>query len=311
MQFCYKTAFCSLVAPHWAWRGGMATRKPEAGASRATPSAPSKTIVLADDDGTIVEALGELLRNKDYEVHGASDGLEALRAIRKLKPDCVILDIVMPKLDGSRVCAMIRHDPHLRHIPVIVLSALSPEQLRRFPALSADAYVAKASLAVMANNVLRALKHLEERGRGDLGGGIFGYEGFRARNLIGQMLSARHHWDTLIRSFPHAVLELDAEGQILMANTEAARIIGRQESRMIGEPLAVLLPPRERQAFLEVLGELTKKRVGEQARMVATFGGREASLRLASAVEGGRCTGFLVTLEPVRPEGGGRKPERS
>src|SRR5512138_2603265 len=113
----------------------MATRKPEAGAGTATPSARSKTIVLADDDASIVEALGELLRNKDYEVHGAGDGLEALRAIRKLKPDFVILDIVMPKLDGSRVCAMIRHDPHLRHIPVIVLSALSPEQLRRFPAL--------------------------------------------------------------------------------------------------------------------------------------------------------------------------------
>jgi hypothetical protein len=95
-----------------------------------------------------------------------------------------------------------------------------------------------------------------------------------------------------------------------MANAEATRMIGRQESRMIGEPLAVLLAPRERQTLLETLRELTKKRVGEQMRMVATFDGREVSLRLASAVEAGECTGFLVTLEPVRPEGGGRKPER-
>lgn len=288
----------------------MPTRKTEAGTRKTEGSPQPRTIVLADDDGSILEGLGELLRNKDYEVHGARDGLEALRTIRRLKPDFVILDIVMPKLDGSRVCAMIRHDPQLRHTPIIALSALSPEQLRRFPALSADAYVAKGSLAAMAGNVLRAIKHLEERGRGDLEGGIFGYEGFRARSLIGELLAARQHWETLIRTFPHAVLELDAGGLILMANAEASRLLGKQESRLIGEPFAALFASRERRVVEELLAELAKDRLGDQARMAATLGGREVSVRLASAVEAGECSGVLATLEPVRPEGGGRKAER-
>jgi CheY-like chemotaxis protein len=281
----------------------MPGRKAADGTGKSNGAAVGKTIVLADEERAILDALGELLRHKDFIVHPASDGLEALCAIRRVKPDYVILDAVMPKLDGSRVCAMLRHDPLLRHIPVIALSALSPEQLRSFPALSADAYVAKAPLAVMAGNVLQAIKHLDERGRGDLGGGILGYEGFRARSLVSHMLAARQHWETLLRTFPHPVLELDAEGRILAANAEASRVLGRPESRLIGEPFAGLAEARDAEAVAGALADLGK-RLGDQSCVTAALGGRDLLLRLASAVEGGECTGILVTLEPVPADPG-------
>jgi PAS domain S-box-containing protein len=278
----------------------MATRKTEA----TEPTVqPPQTIVLADNDPLILEAIGELLRNKGYEVHAARDGLEALHSIRRVKPTYVILDIVMPKIDGSRVCGILRHDRQLRHTPIIALSALSPEQIRRFPALSADAYVAKAPLAVMANNLLLAIKYLDERGRGDLGGGIFGYEGFRARTLISELLSVRQHWDTLMRMFTHGILELDPDGLVLMANAEASRILGKKEVRLIAEPFAPLFSPRDRQVIEEILADLKKSRLAEECRIVTTLGGREVSVRLSVAVEEGECTGFLVTLETGRGEG--------
>jgi PAS domain S-box-containing protein len=283
----------------------MTTRKTEAGPGKADAARLPKTIVLADDDPGVRDPLAELLRHKGYGVQVARDGLEALRTIRATKSDYVILDIIMPKLDGSRVCAMIRQDPSLRHTPVIALSALSLEQLRRFSALSADAYVAKASLSVMAGNVLRAIKRLEEGGRGELGGGIFGYHGFRARSLVGQTLAARQHWETLVRSFPHGVLELDADGAILMANAEASRILGRQESRLIGEPFADLVAPRDKAAVEQTLAELAKPRLGEESRLTTTLGGVEAAVRLASAAEGGACSAILVTVEFQR---GGSRP---
>ena len=136
----------------------------------------AKSIVFADNDLLLLEAIGELLRNKGYEVHLACDGLEALRAIRRLKPNVVILDIVMPKIDGSRVCWLIRQDRQLRETPVIALSGLGPQDIRRFPELSADAYVAKGPLAVVGNNLLLAIRYLEESGPGHFEGGIFGYE---------------------------------------------------------------------------------------------------------------------------------------
>src|SRR5512134_1719311 len=95
----------------------------------------AKTIVFADNDPILLEAIPEMLQPKGYEVHVAKDGLEALQAVRRLKPAYLILDIVMPKIDGSRVCWLIRQDPGLRNTPIIAFSALGPEQIGRFPEL--------------------------------------------------------------------------------------------------------------------------------------------------------------------------------
>jgi len=135
-------------------------------------------IVLVDNDPIMLEVIGELLRSKGYEVHPARDGLEGLQAIRKLTPTYVLLDIVLPKIDGSRVCWLVRQDPRLRNTLIIALSGLSPEQIRRFPELSADAYVAKGPLAIVANNLILAISYLKEKGGGSFEGGIFGYEGY-------------------------------------------------------------------------------------------------------------------------------------
>ena len=128
---------------------------------KANGKGVTKTIVFADNDPILRDAIPELLKTKGYDVHVTQNGLETLQAIRRLKPSFVILDIVMPKLDGSRVCWLVRQDAELKNTPIIAFSALSPEQIRRFPELSADAYVAKGPLPVVANNLLLALKHLE------------------------------------------------------------------------------------------------------------------------------------------------------
>lgn len=263
----------------------------------------AKTILFADNDPILSEAIPELLQTKGYEVHATQDGLETLQAIRRLRPSCVILDIVMPKLDGSRVCWLIRQDPELKHTPIIAFSALSPEQIRRFPELSADAYVAKGPLAVVAKNLLMALKYLEEHGRGDLEGGIFGYEGFQSRRLISEMLGLKHYWETLFRIFEHGILGLDEEGRILFANPPASRLFERKEAQLIGEPLPTLVAPRDRQALRQALGELKKVRLPEDRHMEVTLGDLPVRLRIANLVAAGACAGLLVILESKAPRG--------
>jgi PAS domain S-box-containing protein len=265
---------------------------------------PAKTIVFADNDALLVEALGELLRDKGYEVHIARNGLEALLTIRKVKPDCVILDIVMPKVDGSRVCWLIRQDPSLRGTPVIALSGLSPQDIRRFPELSADAYVAKGPLAIIAGNILAALKYLEEKGRGDFGGGIFGYEGFRPRKMISEMLFMKRHWETLVRTFGYGVMELDSEGRILLANSAASELLGEKEARLIGTALPSLFQEQDRNAVQEILDRLTKARLPEVHQVVISLSNHKVSLRLASTVEDGECTGILCTMEATSSAAG-------
>jgi two-component system alkaline phosphatase synthesis response regulator PhoP len=274
----------------------MTGKKPD---DQSTP----KSIVLADHDPLLHEALGELLRDKGFEVHLARDGLEALLSIRKVKPNFVLLDIVMPKIDGSRVCWLIRQDLHLRNTPIIAVSGLSPQDIRRFHELSADAYVAKGPLAVMANNILSAIKFVEQGGRGDLvEGGIFGFEGFRPRQLISQMLLVKRHYESLMRSFDCGVIELDENGRILMANVWASKILGKKEQTLIGEALSSFVASKDRRSIQDHLDELSKARLPEECRVVACIQERELSLRFCSTVEDGKCNGTIVTIEPRSQE---------
>jgi PAS domain S-box-containing protein len=257
-----------------------------------------KTVVFADNDVLLLEAIPELLRTKGLDVYPARDGLEALQAIRKLKPSYVILDIVMPKIDGSRVCWLVRQEPNLRDTPIIAFSALGPQDIRRFPELSADAYVAKGPLGIVVQNILLAMKYVDDRGRGGFEGGIFGYEGFHPRKIISEMVLSKRHWEGLMRAFGAGVLELDQDGRILMANAGASEILGKKEIHLIAESLPSLFPARDRQVIQEMLNEVKKARLPEEFQMVVSVRSQELSLRFSSIVEEGECMGIVVTLEP-------------
>jgi diguanylate cyclase (GGDEF)-like protein len=84
----------------------------------------SKTVILvADDEDAMVHLLKNALESADYEVAVASNGQEALDALRKSPPDLALLDVKMPILSGFDVCREIKSDVFLRHIPVMLLTA--------------------------------------------------------------------------------------------------------------------------------------------------------------------------------------------
>lgn len=80
-------------------------------------------ILIADDEQTAVDILKSILEDKDYAVITAYDGEEAVKAVREQKPDLVILDVMMPKMNGYEVCEKIKKDPSTKDIPVIMLTA--------------------------------------------------------------------------------------------------------------------------------------------------------------------------------------------
>jgi two-component system, OmpR family, alkaline phosphatase synthesis response regulator PhoP len=82
-----------------------------------------KRILVVDDEIYIVHILEFSLTMEGYEVVTASDGEEALRRIAEDRPDLVVLDIMMPKLDGYEVCRRIRGEDETKLLPVILLSA--------------------------------------------------------------------------------------------------------------------------------------------------------------------------------------------
>lgn len=84
----------------------------------------SKKILVADDDERIVQMLKVRLEGAGYQVVGVSDGKEAMEMSRREKPDLIVLDILMPNMDGYSFVRNMKSDEALSKIPVIIFSAL-------------------------------------------------------------------------------------------------------------------------------------------------------------------------------------------
>ncbi|MGQ9888892.1 MAG: response regulator transcription factor [Aggregatilineales bacterium] len=84
-------------------------------------------VVIVEDESTLARNLAEKLRGDGFTVITAADGEDGLDKIRSEHPDLIILDIMLPRLDGLSICRIIRHDPSTAHIPIIMLTARGTE----------------------------------------------------------------------------------------------------------------------------------------------------------------------------------------
>jgi two-component system alkaline phosphatase synthesis response regulator PhoP len=84
-------------------------------------------VLVVDDEPDLVRVLEFGLRASGYTVESASDGQEGLKKAREIKPDVILLDLMLPKLDGYKVCRLLKFDDRFKHIPIIILSARTQE----------------------------------------------------------------------------------------------------------------------------------------------------------------------------------------
>ena len=86
-----------------------------------------RKILVVDDDVEIVEMLSYILKQAGYAIGTACNGIEALKKVRSLSPDLVLLDLMLPELDGFAVCETLRWHADTAKLPVIMLTAVSGE----------------------------------------------------------------------------------------------------------------------------------------------------------------------------------------
>ena len=111
------------------------------------------TILIVDDEPAILDLVRFTLEDAEVRVVEASDGVEALALARRLRPDLILLDVHMPRLDGLEACRQIRRDPALARTPIVMLTAAGQEADRaRGREAGADEYLTKpfSPLALLA-----------------------------------------------------------------------------------------------------------------------------------------------------------------
>ncbi len=104
----------------------------------------SKRVLVVDDEPNIVMTVADRLELNGYEVITAGDGMEALEKARNEKPDLIILDLMLPKMDGYKVCRDLKNDLEYKHIPIIMFTAktMAADEILGLE-MGADEYVKK------------------------------------------------------------------------------------------------------------------------------------------------------------------------
>ncbi|HEX4928184.1 MAG TPA: response regulator [Burkholderiales bacterium] len=118
-------------------------------------------VLIAEDDPNIVESLSFVLSRDGFQVQTALDGEEALRRLRSAPPDVLVLDVMLPKRNGFELLKLLKADPALRTLPVMVLTAKGQPQDRRMAeSLGAAAFMTKP---FSNTDVLSAVRRLVGR----------------------------------------------------------------------------------------------------------------------------------------------------
>jgi PAS domain S-box-containing protein len=227
---------------------GRPTLAPSAEAEGNLVAERGARIVLADDNADMREYVGRLL-SPHYRIETVPDGVAALAAIRREKPDLVLSDVMMPKLDGFQLLNAIRSDPALADVPVVMVSARAGEE-SRVEGLDAGAddylvkpFSARELLARVGATV--SLSRLRRQGQAAL-------------------TESEERYRQLVQALPGALYTTDAQGRITLYNPAAADLWGRTPevgedlwcgSCRIYRPDGTLLSPEEYPTARVVRGE--------------------------------------------------------
>jgi DNA-binding response OmpR family regulator len=127
----------------------------------------TKEILIVDDEPNIVVPIQFLLEQQGYRIMTAERGEDALDLIYQYKPDLVLLDIMLPGIDGYELCEIVRLNPNFRNIKIIFLTALGSEvEIAKGLTLGADAYITKPfSNAALVAKIKELLKKTYEDAR--------------------------------------------------------------------------------------------------------------------------------------------------
>ncbi|OGR83776.1 MAG: hypothetical protein A2901_09195 [Elusimicrobia bacterium RIFCSPLOWO2_01_FULL_54_10] len=103
-----------------------------------------RRILLVEDEPNVVELMEIFLSRRGYDIFNVVDGSLVIDKVREIKPDLIILDIMLPKLNGFEVCGLLKSDPALMRIPVLILSALVQKtEIEMGIRMGADQYMTK------------------------------------------------------------------------------------------------------------------------------------------------------------------------
>jgi PAS domain S-box-containing protein len=239
-----------------------------------------KKILVVDNHPIILEYMSKFLSKAGHEVRTSEDGLHALDLLEIWRPDIIFVDLIMPNIDGKKLCQIIRAMPEMKDTYIIILSAAAAEEQLDFRAIGANACIAKGPLGKMGQYVAAALHEAEHRGTRDLQERIFGVENLYSRQITKELLSIWKHYEVVLGSLSEGILEITPGGRIVFANPAAITLTGIPEERLLASSVLGLFNPREKDLVRDMIDHVTAEASVVSADSPVKLNDREFMIKL-------------------------------
>ncbi|MBW2707226.1 MAG: response regulator [Deltaproteobacteria bacterium] len=238
-----------------------------------------KKILVVDDDRVMLKFISKLLMREGHEVVTAEDGFAALTLLATFTPDIIFFDLIMPKIDGSKLIQIVRSMPQLKDCYLVIISAAVAEIDFDFDQTGADSYIAKGPFNSMSEHIKEVIdtcdspqaKHEEKP--------IRGLDNVYARQLTKELLSRSRHLETILESMAEGILELFSN-KIVYANGVAVSLLGRP----LAEILAAYPPDLFKDSVGRQLDDILKSDTEEPAEIgektPVALNGRQITIKI-------------------------------
>lgn len=212
-------------------------------------------VLVVDNSPVIVKIISTILEKAGCTVQTAKDGLEALDLLTDYTPDIIFTDLVMPRIDGAKLCRIVRNTSDFKDIFLVVLSGIALEDDVNILELGADICIAKGPAATMKEHILNALYYYESGIRPSTD--IEGLQGLYPREVTRELLVNKRHNGVVFRRMTEGALEMDGRGRIVRANPAACSLFKQNETEILGAEFIHLLPEKNRQVYRDWIRGLT------------------------------------------------------
>jgi diguanylate cyclase (GGDEF)-like protein/PAS domain S-box-containing protein len=202
-------------------------------------------VLVADDDAAGRYLLESVLRSAGHEVVSACDGVEAMKKAREVKPDAIVTDVLMPRMDGYKLCVRLKNDPGLRDVPILVYTASfgDPADQRFALSLGVESFLVKPQDPEV---LIAEVGRLLEKGGGGRGSspapdepGMLQEYGERvSQKLYQKLIEVEHANAELQAAMTRLNQEVDAKSALVK---ELSRVVAREQ-----ETLEALVVSQER-----------------------------------------------------------------
>lgn len=212
-----------------------------------------KTVLVIDNDELIREFLKDLLIQNGYRVVTAGDGLVALDILTDLVPEVIFLDLVMPGIDGKKICKIVRSKHRFDKTAIVIVSGFLAEMEMDFGSLGVQETIVKGPFDKMAKNIQVVLKELKTPRPAHVAREAKGVKELLPRKATRELLSITRHFELILEKMSEGILELAADQRIVYANESALALIGHPEEDLLGSHFVDLFSGEDRRRVEEVL----------------------------------------------------------